>query len=133
MRKLAIVGLVVTPSLYAQSGPLPVNSGSVDYITMVTSSVDHLVTSGSPLFLSTGNQLLSAIGIIMLVTYGLKWAAFSAVTASSRVRFSGTDSLFCALPNCRSHDSVLQRPSAVGRFKFSSDSPRHRKTALGGH
>jgi hypothetical protein len=100
MRRLAIVGLVVTPALYAQSGPLPVNSGSVDYITMVTSSVDHLVTSGSPLFLSTGSQLLSAIGVIMLIIYGLKWAAFSA---------------------SRHHpeDAGITSPAAVGRVRVS--------------
>jgi TrbL/VirB6 plasmid conjugal transfer protein len=89
MRKLSIAGLVVTPALYAQSGPLPVNSGSVDYITMVTSSVDHLVTSGSPLFLSTGSQLLSAIGVIMLIVYGLKWAAFSASRHHPEFDFPG--------------------------------------------
>lgn len=70
--------LAFASSLQAQSGPIPVNSGSVDYITAITNAIDSLVTSGGGLFVSTGNQILTAIGIIMLVTYGLKLAAESA-------------------------------------------------------
>jgi hypothetical protein len=64
--------------IYAQSGPIPVNSGTVDYITTITNAIDNLVTSGGGLFVTTGNQILTSIGIIMLVLYGLKLAAESA-------------------------------------------------------
>jgi len=70
--------LTVIPLLNAQSGAIPTNSGSVDYITAITNAIDSLVTSGGGLFLSTGNQILTAIGIIMLVIYGLKLAVESA-------------------------------------------------------
>jgi hypothetical protein len=80
MRTLLFAFLfVITPALRAQSGPIiPVNSGTVDYISTVTSAIDTLVSSGSGLFLSTGNQILTWIGVIMLAIYGLKWAAHSA-------------------------------------------------------
>lgn len=79
--------LAVTPLVNAQSGPIPVNSGSVDYITSITNAIDSLVTSGGGLFLTTGNQILTAIGIIMLVTYGLKLAAESAARHHGEFQF----------------------------------------------
>ncbi len=56
---------------------------------MVTSSIDRLVTSGGPVFLAFGNQLLSYIGIIMLATYGLKWALHSASRHHPEFDFPG--------------------------------------------
>ncbi|MGI9072262.1 MAG: type IV secretion system protein [Bryobacteraceae bacterium] len=80
MRKLPVVlfALAVPSLLMAQSGPIPINSGTVDYITWITNAIDNLVNSSSGVFLTTGNQILTAIGIIMLVIYGLKLAAESA-------------------------------------------------------
>lgn len=49
-----------------------------DYIGYVTNQLDALITSGAPVFLATGNQILTAMGIIMLVTYGFRWATHSA-------------------------------------------------------
>jgi hypothetical protein len=79
MRKpsAVLLCLVAAPILSAQS-KIQANSGTVDYITNITSAIDSLVTSGGGLFLSTGNQILTAIGVIMLVVYGLKLAAESA-------------------------------------------------------
>jgi hypothetical protein len=57
--------------------PLAQAAGPADYIGSITDSVNILVTSGSPVFLATGNQVLTAVGIIMLVLYGLKWATHS--------------------------------------------------------
>jgi type IV secretory pathway VirB6-like protein len=49
-----------------------------DYIGYVTNQLDALVTSGAPVFLATGNQILTAMGIIMLILYGFRWATHSA-------------------------------------------------------
>jgi hypothetical protein len=80
MYKFALLAVLLgtAPAIYAQSGPIPVNTGTVDYITAITNAIDNLVTSGGGLFLTTGNQILTSIGIIMLVLYGLKLAAESA-------------------------------------------------------
>jgi hypothetical protein len=90
--------LLMCPALFAQTAsnpqPIPINSGNVDYVTSVTSAVDDLVTSGSPLFLSTGNDLLTAIGIIMLVIYGLKWATHSASRHHPEFDFPGVIHFF---------------------------------------
>jgi hypothetical protein len=58
--------------------PIPISSQTVDYLSTVTKSIDALVTSGAPVFITAGNQLLTALAIIMLVIYGLKWGAASA-------------------------------------------------------
>jgi type IV secretory pathway VirB6-like protein len=84
--------LLGAPSLYAQS--IPINGGSVDYVTAVTSTVDGLVTSNTPVFLSMGSQLLNAIGIIMLVIYGLKWAVHSASRHHPEFDFPGVIHFF---------------------------------------
>lgn len=79
MRKLVAIVSIGSPAiLSAQSGPIPVNSQTQDYISPVTSAVNGLVTTNGAVFLSTGTQLLTWIGIIMLVIYGLKWSAASA-------------------------------------------------------
>lgn len=57
--------------------PLAHAASPADYIWSITDAVNNLVTSGSPVFLATGNQVLTAVGIIMLVLYGLKWATHS--------------------------------------------------------
>src|SRR5690348_18453025 len=57
--------------------PLVHGAGPADYIGSITHSVNTLVTSGTPVFLATGNQVLTAVGIIMLILYGLKWATHS--------------------------------------------------------
>src|ERR1700709_317066 len=54
---------------------IPINNGTVYYIGSITSSIQQLVTSGSPIFLQEGNRLLTAIAVIMLVIFGLKAAA----------------------------------------------------------
>lgn len=57
---------------------IPMSSANIDYITWVTSAIDSLVLAGSGLFLQAGTQILTALGVIMLVIYGLKWASASA-------------------------------------------------------
>lgn len=95
---LSLLPLFAGASLYAQSGPsgpvIPINSGTVDYVSSVTSAIDNLVASGSPLFLSTGNQILTAIGIIMLIIYGLKWATASAARHHPEFDFAGAIHFF---------------------------------------
>jgi TrbL/VirB6 plasmid conjugal transfer protein len=49
-----------------------------DFIGSVTNELNALVSQGGPVFLATGNQILTAIGIIMLVLYGVRWAIHSA-------------------------------------------------------
>lgn len=49
-----------------------------DFIGYVTQELDALVQAGAPVFLATGNQILTAMGIIMLVIYGIRWATHSA-------------------------------------------------------
>jgi hypothetical protein len=70
MRKLFIIALFLTPLAHG--------AGLTDYIGTVTASVTDLVTGAAPVFLTFGNQLLTSLGIIMLVIYGLKWATHSA-------------------------------------------------------
>lgn len=98
MRKLLwLVPLALTALAQAQSPPptiIPINSGSVDYVTMITSSIDNLVAADSPVFLGIGNQLLTAIGIIMLVIYGLKWALHSASRHHPEFDFPGVVHFF---------------------------------------
>ena len=62
---------------------------TLDLVSWVGSAIDSLVNSGSALFLSTGNQLLTSIGIIMLAVYGLKWAAASASRHHGEFDFPG--------------------------------------------
>lgn len=98
MCKLSIALMLLAPALYAQAAPaapvIPVNSGTVDYFSSITSAIDNLITSGGPVFLSTGNQLLTAIGIIMLVIYGLKWATASASRHHPEFDFPGVIHFF---------------------------------------
>lgn len=80
MRLPSVLGILffAAPLLQAQSSPVPVNSGSVDYITSITSAIDSMVTANGSVFLSAGNQLLTAIAVIMLVVCGLRLASESA-------------------------------------------------------
>jgi len=96
MRKFFwLMPLVTMAAARAQSSPsIPINSGSVDYVTTITSSIDNLVASDSPAFLSMGNQLLTAIAIIMLVIYGLKWALHSASRHHPEFDFPGVVHFF---------------------------------------
>jgi hypothetical protein len=84
--------------LRAQSSPsspvVPINSGTIDYVSSVTSAIDSLMTSTGPVFLSTGNDLLTAIAVIMLVIYGLKWATHSASRHHPEFDFPGVIHFF---------------------------------------
>ena len=60
------------------AGPIPVNSNTVDYVTTITDSIDSLVTTDGGVFISAGHQILTSLGIIMLVVCGLKLAGESA-------------------------------------------------------
>ena len=77
MRRLILLFTVVVPVAFAQ-GPIPVNGQTQDYISPVTSAINNLVLNNGSAFLTTGTQLLTAIGIIMLAVKGLQWAAASA-------------------------------------------------------
>ena len=71
--------LIIVPGVRAQAvGQVPVNSGAVDYITTITNAIDGLVTADGSVFVSAGHQILTAIGIIMLVACGLRLASESA-------------------------------------------------------
>jgi hypothetical protein len=95
VKSLWALPLVLSVAARAQSGPtIPINSGSVDYVSMVTSGIDNLVAADSPVFLAMGNQLLTAIGIIMLVIYGLKWALHSASRHHPEFDFPGVIHFF---------------------------------------
>ena len=51
---------------------IPINNGTIDYVSFVTREIDRLVTSGSPVFLTEGNRLLTSIGVIMLVIFSIR-------------------------------------------------------------
>ena len=70
-----------------QQGPIPVNSQTQDYVSPVTQAIDNLVTNNGATFLSTGTQLLTAIGVIMLVVKGLQWPRRSASRHHSEFDF----------------------------------------------
>ena len=59
-------------------GPIPVNGQTQDYISPITTAVNNLVLNNGGAFLTMGLQLLTTIGVIMLVIKGLQWAAASA-------------------------------------------------------
>jgi hypothetical protein len=84
MRKITFV------SLYVLFGtPLAHAAGVTDYVGTVTASITALVTGAEPVFLNFGNQLLTSLGILMLVIYGLKWAAHSAARHHGEFDFPG--------------------------------------------
>jgi hypothetical protein len=67
---------------------MPVSTTTIDYITWITAAIDSLVTtSGGGMFLSTGTQLVTAVGTIMLCMYALKWAAESAARHHGEFNF----------------------------------------------
>ncbi len=80
MRRASLLAmmLIAGPLAFAQNGAPPVNGGTVDYITSITSAIDSLVTTDGGVFVSAGHQLLTAIAIIMLVVCGLRLAGESA-------------------------------------------------------
>jgi type IV secretory pathway VirB6-like protein len=86
MRKLFIIALFLTPLAHG--------AGLTDYIGTVTASVTDLVTGAAPVFLTFGNQLLTSLGIIMLVIYGLKWATHSAARHHGAFDFPGLVQFF---------------------------------------
>src|SRR5581483_1965702 len=77
MRRFAFLFTFAVPVVLAQ-GPIPVNGQTQDYISPVTSAINNLVLNNGGAFLTTGMQLLTAVGMIMLVVKGLQWAAASA-------------------------------------------------------
>jgi hypothetical protein len=90
-----LIPLVTVVTARAQSGPMiPINSGSVDYVSMVSSGIDNLVAADSPVFLAMGNQLLTSIAIVMLPIYGLKWALHSASRHHPEFDFPGVVNFF---------------------------------------
>jgi len=92
---LWVLPLLIAASARGQSSPtIPINSGSVDYVSMITSGIDNLVAADSPVFLAMGNQLLSSIAIIMLTIYGLKWALHSASRHHPEFDFPGVVNFF---------------------------------------
>lgn len=114
---LALVVCLFAPILaLAQSsgatGPvIPVNSNTIDYITWVTSAVDDLTSSDAALFLNFGNQILTSLAIIMLIIYGLRWAAHSASRHHPEFDFPGVIHFFAlfllAEVMLRYYDSAL--------------------------
>ncbi len=78
LRRLFLLLIMVVPIAVAQQGPIPVNSQTQDYISPVTAAINNLISNTGGTFLSTGTQLLTSIGVLMLVIKGLQWAAASA-------------------------------------------------------
>lgn len=87
MSRLLFFLAFAVPAAVAQQGPIPVNSQTQDYVSPVTQAINNLVTNNGATFLSTGTQLLTAIGVIMLVVKGLQWAAASASRHHSEFDF----------------------------------------------
>src|SRR4051794_28786226 len=88
-RLLILLLATAVPCVTAQQGPIPVNSQTQDYVSPITLAINNLVTSNGATFLTTGTQLLSAIGVIMLVLKGLQWAAASASRHHGEFDFPG--------------------------------------------
>jgi hypothetical protein len=92
---LWILPLLIAAAARGQSSPtIPINSGTVDYVSMITSGIDNLVAADSPVFLAMGNQLLTSIAIVMLAIYGLKWALHSASRHHPEFDFPGVVNFF---------------------------------------
>jgi hypothetical protein len=70
MRRLLLLFPVV--AVVASASP------NADYTGYVTNQITNLVISGVPILLPIGNQLLTWIGVTMLVIYALRWMAHSA-------------------------------------------------------
>jgi hypothetical protein len=87
MSRLFLLVTFLAPAAVAQQAPLPVNSQTQDYISPVTLALNNLVTSTGGTFLATGTQLLTAIGIIVLIVKSLQWAAASASRHHSQFDF----------------------------------------------
>ena len=77
MRRLAFLFATAVPVGLAQ-GQIPVNGQTQDYVSPITMVVNNLVLNNGGAFLTMGLQLLTTIGVIMLVIKGLQWAAASA-------------------------------------------------------
>jgi hypothetical protein len=80
LRKIAVAGALFAAHLPAQNqGALvPLNNGSIDYVTQVTTSVNNLVTADAGMFVSEGQKVLTSLAVIMFSIYGLKWSLHSA-------------------------------------------------------
>ena len=81
MKKVVLLFLVLAQLAHG--------AGLTDYVGTVTVSITNLVTGAAPVFLTFGNQLLTSLGVIMLVIYGLKWAAHSATRHHGEFDFPG--------------------------------------------
>lgn len=57
--------------------PIQFTNSNTEYITQITTWVQNLIISGGAPFLAEGITLLNSLAVIMLVIYGLKWAAAS--------------------------------------------------------
>jgi hypothetical protein len=85
---LLVLALVFVPALEAQApGPIPINNNTVDYITTITGAIDALVTADGSVFVAAGHQILTSLGIIMLVVCGLRLAGESAARHHSEFGF----------------------------------------------
>lgn len=89
---------------------VPIDSGSIDFVSTVTASIDKLVMSGSPVFLAEGNKLLTSLAIIMLVIFAIK--AGIAVASGHHVRFD--------LPGAVSFLALFVIAEAMLRFYYAS-------------
>jgi hypothetical protein len=67
-----LLGVVLAPVPALAAGP------GIDYTGYVTTQIDSLISGSLPAMQSIGNNLLTWIGIIMLVVYALRWMAHSA-------------------------------------------------------
>lgn len=88
MRRLLLLFLALSPLSFAQQG-------IHNYTSSVTQQIVNLVTSGQPVFMSFGTKLLTSLGVIMLVIYGLKWALASASNYHGHFDFPGMVYFFC--------------------------------------
>ncbi len=86
-RKLLFLSLVLSPLAFGQ--------GMQTYSTTVAHEILTLVTSGQPVFMAFGTKLLTSLGVIMLVIYGLKWALASASNYHGHFDFPGMVHFFC--------------------------------------
>lgn len=76
---LLLLSFLLVPTVRVQAaGPISVTSSTVDYVTTITDAIDSLVTADGGVFITAGHQILTSIGIIMLVVCGLRLAGESA-------------------------------------------------------
>ena len=118
--------LAFAPTLAAQAAPPAVNNGTIDYITTITNAIDNMVTSDGGAFLFAGNEMLTTLGVIMLVVCGLRLAGESASRHHGEFPFPGADSVLRFVPDRGGADALLRCAAALDECQRLEHPARHR-------